>query len=105
MENIRRATATCKTPPNAHYLFLGGTAQSRNDDTLYPAQTREIVERYNARLKARFAQLGSNFHFWDLLALTRDAQTSDGFHYLSDVNIAEAFGLLHFMSLIAPEAP
>jgi hypothetical protein len=103
LKTIHDATAGCKTPPHVHYLFLGGTSQSRDLDKKYPAQTRENVRKYNAELDADFAELGSNFHFWDLLPLTTDAQTSDGFHSLTDVNVAEAFSMLHFMSLIAPK--
>jgi hypothetical protein len=32
--------------------------------------------------------------------LTKDAQTSDGFHFLSDVNIMKAFLLLHVAHLL-----
>jgi hypothetical protein len=46
------------------------------------------------------SSLPMNVTEWHVWNLTKDAQTSDGFHFLSDVNIMKAFLLLHVAHLL-----
>jgi hypothetical protein len=69
-------------------------AQSRALDALYPAQSREKAQEFNQvvdkYVASTFGMIPINF-----LNLTKDAAASDGYHYLSDVNLYKANAILH----------
>ena len=73
--------------------------ESRKLDKRYPHQSREHTKQFNQKLAL---YLGSNYPSVAMLdpwRLTEDAPTSDGYHYLTDVNVLKANLLLRFMEL------
>ena len=105
--NVAKARQLAKRCGNASLVVLlsGLNAQDRVLDALYPRQSRENASTFNEELRAYAHAEGA--HFVDYLNLTRDAPTSDGYHYLSDVNLAKADVLLHLLrvSFQEGEAP
>lgn len=77
-------------------------SQSRSLDDKYPLQTRENALKFNENMARHFEQnlySGIKVHVIDWWNFTKDAQTSDGFHYLSDINIFKAYHVLHLATL------
>ena len=98
-ERLRSATASCAYPITWRILFLSASAQSRVLDHKYPHQTREKSFAFNRRLASYLATM--NITMVDVWNMTQNAATSDGFHFLSDVNLQLAnavVNMLHFVS-------
>jgi hypothetical protein len=97
------------TPPEVHVVWLGFGSQSRALDAPFPHQSREnasaaaaeITHQLQAQWPALAAGTGAVLHVLDWANLTADAQTSDGQHFLTDVNVAKAFALLRLMDLVS----
>jgi hypothetical protein len=90
----------CVDRGKSHVIWTGFGAQSRSLDPKYPHQSREAAEVFNHGMSEYLSSLTMNvteLHFWNL---TKDAQTSDGMHFLSDVNIMKAFLLLQVAHLL-----
>lgn len=72
-------------------------AQSRKLDKKYPHQTREVYMATN-KIVTDYIWQTYRVHFFDFWNLTRNAMTSDGYHYLSDVNLLKAMYILNYMT-------
>ena len=85
---------SCEWPLRLNFIWTGLNAQSRALDLLYPAQSREKAQEFNQvvdkYVASTFGMIPINF-----LNLTKDAAASDGYHYLSDVNLYKANAILH----------
>ena len=99
MQELRRAQYAC---PHVtfHVAWMGMGVQSRSLDDKYPHQRRELILDFNSGIfrhlqDAHFVQ---SFDVWNL---THNAGTSDGFHYLSEVNMLKAMYILNYMDLIS----
>ena len=81
-----------------HVLWVGLGAQARQLDAVYSNQAREATQKFN---KVVFDYVTSKYQlpYLDVWELTKDAQTSDGFHYLTDVNLVKAQYVVSFMNL------
>ena len=77
-----------------------GHAQSRRADGRFPRQSRENASVFNEDT-ARYAVNTWGAIPLDFLNLTADAPSSDGVHFLSDVNLDKAFVLLRALELLA----
>jgi hypothetical protein len=80
-------------------------AQSRSLDGPFPHQSRENAIVFNENIARHFKETsysGINIHVIDWWNFTRDAQTSDGFHYLSDINVFKAYHVLNLAFLARP---
>eukprot|EP00040_Diaphanoeca_grandis_P025967 m.144645 g.144645 ORF g.144645 m.144645 type:complete len:601 (+) comp30386_c0_seq2:233-2035(+) len=92
VETIRRVQHECDHNVDVHIVWSGVGTQSRVLDEKYHNQRRENAFIFNKEMAEYAAAMqvpSVNF-----LNLTADAQTSDGNHYLSDVNVAKAHVLL-----------
>ena len=91
LELVASRRRECGLPgPQALTLAGGLLAQSRSLDAVYPRQTRESAAVFNKRVASVLHESAPNFAWIDGLALTADAQTADGVHYLTDVALARA---------------
>ena len=83
-----------------HAAFGGMGGQARRVDPIFPHQSREAVRNFN---DAAFSYVSATHSLpsFDYLELTRDAMTSDGVHFLSDVNLVKAAYLVHWLDLVS----
>jgi hypothetical protein len=72
-------------------------AQFRQADAAWPHQSRERTREFNAVIQAAAAERGA--YFLDWWNLTLGAQTSDGEHHLTDVNVFKVNYLLRLADL------
>jgi len=100
MEVINYVGANCASGPiNVHYLYIGATAQIRSMDLKYPHQSRESAIIFNNEVSQHFKK-NYNLSTINFLPLTRNAQSSDGLHHLSDVNMVKAVYIYNYMKLL-----
>jgi hypothetical protein len=90
---------TC--PDQYQLVWLAYNAQSRSTDAKYPRQSRENGLVFNQEMQRLLLPHGIPILDW--WNLTADAQTSDGVHYLVDVNYAKAQHLLYLAELLSKE--
>lgn len=79
------------------------SSQSRSLDDKYPHQSRESSYSFNEHIIAYLQQKPFPVYILDQHNLTMDAQTSDGFHYLSDVNLLKVYFIIHLSTRIKQE--
>jgi hypothetical protein len=72
-------------------------AQFRQADASWPHQSRERTREFNTVVQAAAAERGA--YFLDWWNLTLGAQTSDGEHHLTDVNVFKVNYLLRLAEL------
>ena len=96
---IRNANKGCPNIP-VHFVFGGLGGQARRVDPIFPQQSCENVRLFNDALTS-YVSATYNQPSFDYLELTRDAMTSDGVHFLSDVNLVKAAYLLHWLDLVS----
>jgi len=77
------------------WITLG--VQSRKADRRYRHQSRENTLVFNSNMEAGLNERLRNVTIIDWWRLTENSQTSDGVHYLSDVNLVKAN---HFTNII-----
>lgn len=96
---LRVIQKSCEWPLRFKFIWTGLNAQSRSLDDFYPAQTRENAQQFNEivdkYVSSTFGMIPINF-----FNLTKDAAASDGYHYLSDVNLYKANAILHTASFL-----
>ena len=97
-DRIQNATVTCAYFIPWRVIYLNSPAQSRVLDIKHPNQRRELVANFNQALIRELATL--NVTVLDVWNLTRNAATSDGFHYLSDVNLQMAITIVNWLHFI-----
>ena len=73
--------------------------ESRKLDKRYPHQSREHTKQFNQKLALYLSANYPSVVMLDPWRMTEDAPTSDGYHYLTDVNVMKANLLLRFMEL------
>ena len=104
MPNIKKIRAAKAAAPEVSVLVSWGSlgAQARTLDSIYPSQSRENAAIFNLHM-ADFAhshEFDTVFDWWNL---TKDAQTSDGLHMLTDVNMLKAQYIVNWLSLALNE--
>lgn len=86
----------CLSLNKVRVLWATMGSQSRLLDTKYPTQVRENTFKFNTEmehiLKSRYDFPITIIDWW---RLTMEAQTSDGFHFLTDVNLAKVNQFIH----------
>ena len=90
----------CVDKGKAHVVWTHFGAQSRSLDLKYPYQAREKAVVFNQGMSKYFASIKMNvteLHFWNM---TKDAQSTDGLHYMLDVNVLKGFLLLRVVHLL-----
>jgi len=91
----------CVKRGKALVIWTTIVAQSRKLDHAYPDQCREQAEVFNREMEAYFSSIEMNVTVIDFWNLTRDAQTSDGLHFLLEVNMLKTFYVLQVLETIA----
>ena len=97
----------CQQQNKIKVIFVGLHAQSRILDEHYPHQSRENAIRFNQNISAYFRDPVQIEKYYtnkiievDPWNLTADAQSSDGLHFLSDVNVVEANHILNVVKML-----
>jgi hypothetical protein len=89
-------------PNKVTVIWQSGDARTRNQklEKAYPTQTRDRSRQYNTEMARYFAtECNRTVHVLDTWNMTKDAQTSDGVHYLTDVNLQKAYAFLNLARL------
>lgn len=92
----------CHNKFPVYFVWTGLDSQRRHLDKRYHEQTREKAFAFNELTAAWVAAQPKhlNFSVIDTLNMTRDAATSDGYHYLSEPNILKGMYLFNVMSYL-----
>ena len=90
----------CSCLGKVRLIWLAMNAQSSALDVPYPQQSREKALLFNEEIRQSFIDVGFVPNNEDVLIIdwwnmTADAQSSDGLHYLSDINLAKAAQILY----------
>jgi hypothetical protein len=92
----------CSKAGKLKVVWMSFHAQSRQLDAKYPTQSRESTAAANLEIKQLLVERGyGHVPILDMMNLTTDAQTSDGYHFLSDVNLHKAYSVLAAADLLA----
>jgi hypothetical protein len=92
----------CSNAGKLKVVWMNFHAQSRKLDARYPQQSREIAAAVNQEMGQLLLENGyGHVPILDMANLTMDAQTSDGYHQLSDVNLLKAYSVLSAADLLA----
>jgi hypothetical protein len=92
----------CSKAGKLKVVWMNYHAQSRQLDAKYPAQRRESTAAANQEMEQLLVERGyGHVPILDMMNLTTDAQTSDGYHFLSDVNLYKAYSVLAAADLLA----
>ena len=84
------AIKSCLELKKMKMIWVSYGAQSRQLDEKYPLQTRENARAFNTAMESELKKHIPNITIIDWWGVTAEAQTSDGFHSLSDVNLFKA---------------
>eukprot|EP01041_Mallomonas_annulata_P010311 gene10311-21513_t len=101
----------CPYSYNIHFLYSGLTSQAQFMDALFPHQKREISTIFNMELhnfvynfqkfeNENIANENISIGYFDFLNLTQNAPTSDGYHFLTDVNMLRSMYFLNYLDLL-----
>ena len=101
IERLQLAQTACPHPLRWRILFISATAQSRLLDLRYPHQVRERATQFNLDMAQLLAPMGLDM--FDVWELTANAASSDGFHFLSDVNMQAANAILNLLDHYSKE--
>jgi len=101
MTQINEFTRDCTGAGPVHVLWSGMNSQARALDPLYPHQSREHATAFN-NVVDEYVESVYGVQSMNFENLTADAAVSDGFHYLSEVNILKAMYLLNVMDMLTP---
>ena len=99
-----RSKRNCKSKNKIpiHFLYSGLTTQARFMDSKYPNQTREKSREFNKIISEAISGFPAsyNINVMDFMSLTEDSETSDGYHFLSDVNMLRSMYFLNYLYLL-----
>jgi hypothetical protein len=87
----------CVTLNKLKVVWIAYGSQSRSLDSRYPHQSRENALLFNEQMSLAIQETIPKITIIDWWNLTLDSQTSDGFHYLTDVNLLKG---MHFLNII-----
>jgi hypothetical protein len=90
----------CDVAKNLRVAWISYSSQSRSLDARYPHQSRENAIKFNDEMRSSILELIPNITIIDWWNLTMDSQTSDGFHYLTDVNLLKSIHLLTILNFL-----
>lgn len=97
-ESIKRARAVCPDV-EVSIIWISRGVQDRAVDEIYPYQSREQMLVFNEQIDSHFKEVHAELGvvILDVWNLTQGARTSDGVHYLSDVNLVQAAYIINVM--------
>jgi hypothetical protein len=90
----------CANVNKLRVIWIAFSSQSRSVDQKYPTQSRENALLFNQQMNQKIQEAIPNITIIDWWNLTLDAQTSDGVHFLTDVNLQKANHFLHVVKLL-----
>ena len=96
MARIVNVSLACPHRLVWHAVWLGQSAQRRQLDKQYIWQTRENARSFNAEVAVHMLSK-YGVRMLDTWNVTVEAASSDGFHWLSDVNLVKAMAVVHYM--------
>ncbi len=89
----------CACLGKMRFVWILMHAQAKEMDSIWPHQSRKNAVDFNEGIKQSFVNaglvLGQDVVILDWWNMTKDAQSSDGLHSLSDVNLAKASQILY----------
>lgn len=89
----------CECVGKVRLVWLSANAQSRALDEKYPHQSREKAITFNEEIRDSFLDIGfmpgRDVVILDWWNMTAEAQSVDGLHYMTDVNLAKASQILY----------
>jgi hypothetical protein len=92
----------CVNAGKLKVIWTAYSATSHTMDAAWPHQNRDIIaNKFNPTMQQLIAEHGVDIKIVDWWNLTADAQTSDGFHHLTDVNLMKALHLINVADLFA----
>jgi hypothetical protein len=94
----------CRQLNKLKIIWLSYGSQSRQLDEKFPHQSREYVAEFNVQMETELKKRVPDVVIIDWAHLTAEAQTSDGFHFLSDVNLVKSSHLASIISFLAEQA-
>jgi len=101
---VKQTRTTCAYNTTLRVVWTGLNSQSIALDKKYPHQSDANATLFNDHVSQFVAKRFSMLTL-DFLPLTRQADVSDGYHYLTEVNVLKAmywYNLLHLWSFAAP---
>jgi hypothetical protein len=90
----------CANVNKLRVVWIAFSSQSRSVDQKYPAQSRENALQFNQQMNQKIKEAIPNITIIDWWNLTLDAQTSDGVHFLTDINLQKANHFLHVIKFL-----
>lgn len=91
---------TCLELGKLRVVWVSYGSQSRQLDTQYPLQTRENAFIFNQEMEIELKKRLEDIVIIDWWRLTAEAQTSDGLHSLTDINVMKANHLINILSYL-----
>lgn len=81
---------------SSRIIYTGLHANSVRNDGIYPHQSRPKVRQFSVGMEKKLEPF-QNVVFLDFFNLTRNARSTDGQHYVSDVNLYKAMVFLNLL--------
>lgn len=104
LANVDSYRERCKdSKAKYHVIFSGLTSQAPFMDARFPRQARKEVQPFSEMISHHLNRSDAPYKVTELnfLELTNGAQTSDGFHSMSDVNAVEAMYFFNVLDFLA----
>ena len=84
-------------------LFDSLGVVDRAVEKIFPHEARELTQVFNREIQAYLMEHHKNVTFLPHWNLTEDAQSSDGVHYLLDVNMQKVYNVLNLLEAMQKE--
>lgn len=98
---LQQQQRDCPHRYRVHVVWVGLSVQVRELDAQYPHQSRERALVFNKHIEDHFmARRGFTVTTLDVWNMTEDAASSDGQHFLSDVNLQKAMYVVNLMQAL-----
>jgi hypothetical protein len=83
-------------------IFSFGNAMKHFLDELYPIQVQERTLKFNKEMEIKIKSIypNENISIVDFFELTKEGDSSDGYHYLSSINLQKANIVFKLMKLL-----
>lgn len=102
LQSVAKSIQKCDRNQSVVVMVSGLNSQATELDSLWPQQSRANAAIFNEKVRLFMESVGPSLPFrhyvLDFMNLTLDAPTSDGYHYLSDVNLWKA---LYFVNIVS----
>lgn len=101
LDALQQQQRQCQHKYKVRVVWMGLSVQMRELDGPYPHQSREWTRLFNQQVENHFAiRRGFAVNAFDVWNMTEGAASSDGQHFLSDVNLQKSMYLVNLMQLL-----